>query len=101
MVEQVDNIANRNMHYGDIVPVKNLTAPDYLPKKTLYSDREASAIYNQMSNDVYEASKHASPYHKTKFPTVLKILLGIGGIATLAYFRKDVCKFFKNIFKIR
>ena len=45
VVEQIDNPANRNMHYGDKVPVGTISVPNSLPKRVLYSNKEAELIY--------------------------------------------------------
>lgn len=99
MVEQVDNPANNHMHYGTKPPVGTISAPDRLPKKVVYSAKEAKQIYNQMQYDIYEKAAHTKKPDKRKFPTVLKILFGTIAAATALIFGKDIIKFIKKIFK--
>lgn len=99
MVEQIDNPANRNMHYGDRPVVGVIGAPDRLPKKTLYSPQEADKVYNELQYDLYQSEKHTKPPKKGSFPLVLKIIFGAGALAFGIAFRKDLSKFLKKIFK--
>lgn len=98
MVVQVDNPANRHMHNGDKPVVTVIDAPGYLPKRYLYSDYEAQKRYNQMQMDIYETQKHTKAPDRRKFPTVLKILLGIGAVTLGVIFRKDIVKGIKTLF---
>ncbi len=88
---QVDNPANRPMHYGDHLTGR-LYPPDYIPKYRLYSYYEGQRIYSQMSNDLYENSKKAKPKDKKGVPLIIKIMAGIGivgaTIAALFKFKK-------------
>lgn len=99
MVEQVDNPANYHMHYGTNPPVGTIGAPDKLPKKVLYSPREAKRVYEQMQCDIYQKAVHTKKPDKRKFPTVLKIILGTITAASILIFRKDIVKFCKNFSK--
>lgn len=98
MVVQIDNPANKSMHYGDEVFVKNLKMPDKLPSKTLYSDREAEQRFNQIQADIFEKQKHAKPKEVTKFPMILKILLLGSSALALLFKGKSIFKGLKNIF---
>lgn len=99
VVEQIDNPANKHMHYGDKPPIGVINAPNKLPQKVVYSNAQANKIYNQMQYDLYQSEKYAKPPKKGKFPTILKILIGTVGI-TLGYiFRKDLGKLLKKVFK--
>ena len=99
MVVQVDNPANKHMHNGDMPVVKTIDAPGFLPKRYLYSDYEAQKRYNQLQMDIYETQKHVKTPDRTKFPTVLKILLGAGVVALGIIFRKDLAQLITKIFK--
>lgn len=99
VVEQIDNQANKHMHYGDKPPIGIVNAPDKLPKKVLYSNAEANKIYNQMQHDIYEKQKHTKAPKKGKFPMILKIILGIIGIGAAIRFRKNIGNRIKKIFK--
>lgn len=98
MVEQLDNPANKSMHYGTL-NVGVLNPPDRLPKVQLYSYREGERIYNQMQHDLYQGQKHAKPPEKHKFPTILKIITGAVIISSVLVFPKNILKSIKNIFK--
>ncbi len=97
MVEQIDNPANKIMHYGNS-SVGILTPPDKFPSVQLYSYKEGERIYNQMQYDIYQKQKHAKPPEKG-FPAILKIAFTGIAISSLAIFRKDITKFVKNLFK--
>jgi len=99
MVVEIENPANRSMKYGDRVLVKSMEVPDKLPTKVVYSNAEANRIYNKIEHDIYEDQKRAKPYEKTKFPTVLKILLGGIGLGAIILKGKSILKYLKNIFK--
>ena len=71
MVEQIDNPANKIMHYGS-TNVGVLYPPDKLPKVQVYSYKEGEQIYNQMQYDLYQTQKQAKAPEKHKFPTILK-----------------------------
>ena len=92
VVEQIENPANKHMHYGDKPPIGVVNAPNKLPKKVLYSNAEAERIYNQMQYDIYQSQKR-------KFPMVLKIILGTLTICGGIIFRKDLGKLIKKVFK--
>lgn len=97
MVEQIDNPANKIMHYGN-PNVGILNPPDKFPVVQVYSYKEGEKIYNQMQYDIYQKQQKAKPPEKN-FPTILKIgFFGIG-ISSLVLFRKDITKFVKNLFK--
>ena len=98
MVVQVDNPANKHMHNGDTPVVKTVESTGYLPKRHLYSDYEAQKRYNQLQHDIYETQKNTKVPDRRKFPTILKIILGIGTITAGIIFRKDICKFVKKTF---
>ena len=98
MVDQVDNIANKQMHNGNRTPVGVLTTPQTLPKKVIYSGKEAMQLYNKLQYDIYQSELHTKAKDKRKFPTVLKIVFGILATASAIIFRKDLIKFIKNIF---
>ncbi len=99
MVEQVDNPANKSMHYGNI-NVGVLTPPNKLPKVELYSAKKANEEYNQMQRDLFINQQKAKPPHdRKKFPTILKILGGVTLISSVILFKKQVWNFIKNIFK--
>ncbi|MDE6139239.1 MAG: hypothetical protein K2F57_07190 [Candidatus Gastranaerophilales bacterium] len=97
MVVEIENPANKNMHYGDKLPVGVISAPERLPKRTLYSNYEAEKSYNQLQYDIYQSQKHTKPPKKGKFPTVLKILLGTITAGCAIIFKKDIFRFIKNI----
>ncbi len=97
MVVEIENPANKNMHYGDKQPVGVITAPDRLPKRTLYSNIEAERMYNQLQYDIYETQKHTKPPKKGDFPTVLKFVTGTLTAGAAIVFRKDIFKFLKNL----
>lgn len=99
VVEQIENPANKHMHYGDKPPIGVVNAPNKLPKKVLYSNAEAERIYNQMQYDIYQSQKHTKPPKKGKFPMVLKIILGTLAICGGIIFRKDLGKLIKKVFK--
>lgn len=98
VVEQIDNPANRNMHYGDKVPVGTISAPNSLPKRVLYSNKEAERIYNEMQYDIYQTQKHTKKPSKGKFPMVLKILIGAGLLAGIVTCRKNLLSRLKGLF---
>lgn len=98
VVEQIDNPANRNMHYGDNVPVGTISAPNSLPKRVLYSNKEAERIYNDMQYDIYQTQKHTKKPSKGKFPMVLKILIGAGLLAGIVTCRKNIWSRLKGLF---
>ena len=97
MVVQIDNPANKSMHYGDQVFAKDLTMPDKLPTKTLYSDREAEQRYNQIQADIFQKQKKAKPKEIIKFPMILKILLGVGGTLAVLFKGKTIFKWVKDV----
>ena len=99
MVVEVSNPANKHMHYGDKAVVGVIDCPENLPNKIIYSGIEANKQYNQMERDIYEGIKKAPTMETYKFPLVLKLLLGIGTIATGIIFRKDIWKFLKKFIK--
>ncbi len=99
MVEQVDNPANFQMHYGNKPPVGAIGAPDRLPKKVLYSQQEAKRVYEQMQCDIYQKAAHTKKPDKREFPMILKILFGTTTAATALIFRKDIAKFCKKLLK--
>lgn len=96
MVVEIDNPANKNMHYGDKLPVGIITAPDRLPKRVLYSNYDAERRYNELQYDIYQDQKHTKPPKKGNIPTVLKIILGTAIAGCAVIFRKDILKFIKN-----
>lgn len=98
VVEQIDNPANRSMHYGDRVPVGTIAAPNTLPKRVLYSNKEAERIYNEMQYDIYQTQKHTKKPSKGKFPMVLKIVIGVGLLASVVSFRKGIWSKLKGLF---
>lgn len=98
MVEQIDNPANKSMHYGR-ANVGILTPPDRLPKIVLYSSQQANKEYNQMLNDIYEKQKDAKAPNQHKIPTVLKIIGGTSAIFGILVFKKDLAKIIKGLFK--
>lgn len=98
VVEQIDNPANQNMHYGDKVPVGTISAPNSLPKRVLYSNKEAERIYNDMQYDIYQTQKHTKKPSKGKFPMVLKILIGAGLLAGIVTCRKNLWSRLKGLF---
>jgi hypothetical protein len=102
VVEQIENPANRAMHYGDKPPVGVIKAPERLPKKVVYSNAEANKSFNQIQYDIYMDEKNARP-RKIKFPAILKILIGASAIAGIVLCRKEIGsfihKYLKNPFK--
>lgn len=98
MVEQIDNPANKAMHYGS-PNVGILNPPDKLPTVTLYSPTEAEKQYNKMQYDIYDKQQHTKAPDKHKFPKILKILGGIIGIGTVLIFGKNLLKYAKGLFK--
>lgn len=98
MVEQIDNPANKAMHYGN-PNMGVLNPPDHLPKVQLYSWKEGDRIYNQMQQDLYQSSKHARPPKRHKFPMILKILFGGAFISFAIANRKNIFNFIKKPFK--
>lgn len=99
VVEQIDNPANKHMHYGDKPPIGVISAPDKLPKRVLYSNAQAERMYNEMQYDLYQSEKHTKPPKKGRFPTILKIIIGAAGVTLGVIFRKDITKYLKKIFK--
>ncbi len=97
MVVQIENPANKSMHYGDEVFAKNLSMPDKLPKKMLYSDREAEQRYNEIQADIFQKQKKAKPKEVVKFPMVLKILLGVGATLALLFKGKTIFNWAKDV----
>ncbi len=98
MVEQIDNPANKIMHYGS-TNVGVLYPPDKLPKVQVYSYKEGEQIYNQMQYDLYQTQKQAKAPEKHKFPTILKIGFTSIALCSAIIFKKDISKFIKNLFK--
>ncbi len=93
---QVDNPANKQMHYGQ-TSVGILTPPDRLPKVLVYSGIEAQKRYDDMQHDLYVSEKKAKKYEKRGFPTILKYL-GVGIIAAgIIKCRKDIIKGLKKL----
>lgn len=99
MVVQVDNPANKQMHYGTKPPVGTISAPDRLPSKIIYSEKDALDLYNKIQTELYYDEQRAKAKSKRKFPLVLKILFGMTGAASLIIFRKDLGKFLKGLVK--
>lgn len=98
MVEQIDNPANKSMHYGSS-NVGILNPPNKLPQVVLYSPKQANYEYNQMQYDIYQKQKQAKPPNPHKFPTILKIVGGLAATAGILIFKKDIMKFIKGLFK--
>lgn len=99
MVEQVDNPANKSMHYGNI-SVGVLTPPNKLPKVELYSTKKANQEYNQMQYDLFVNQQKAKPPHdRKKFPTILKFIGGLTVISSVILFKKQIFNYIKSIFK--
>ena len=96
MVEQIDNPANRSMHYGK-TNIGILNPPNSFPKVQLYSYNEGIKAYNEMQQDLYIKEKQAKPPEFHKFPTVLKIIIGGISIASAVICRKNIAKYFKNL----
>ena len=99
MVVQVDNPANRHMHNGDKPVVTTLNAPDWLPKRQLYSYVEADRQFKEVQQDIYEKQKHTKAPDRKEIPKIIKILAGAGIITAGIVFRKNIISFFKNLFK--
>jgi len=97
MTVEIENPANSVMHYGTNVFVKDLVVPDKLPANKIYSAAEADAKFNQIQRDIYEGERKAKPIETTKFPMVLKILLGIGGTFAMVFKGKTILRALKNI----
>lgn len=96
---QVDNPANKQMHYGQ-TSVGILTPPDKLPKVQVYSGIDAQNQYNQMQQDLYVSEKKAHKLEKKGFPKILKILGA--GITAIVLFkcRKDIFAGIKKLLHI-
>ena len=100
MVVEIENPANRAMHYGDNrILVNSIEVPNKLPQKVLYSAIEANRIHDRIENDIYDGLKKAKPYERSKFPTILKIIGGAIGLAAIICKGKSILKAIKNIFK--
>ncbi len=99
MVEEVTNPANKPMHYGDKPVITTVQAPNTLPKRVIYSGIEARRQYEQMEHDIYDGIRKSKKLEKKKFPAVLKWLFGGIAITAGIFFRKNITKFVKNIFK--
>lgn len=97
MVEQIDNPANKSMHYGNH-RVGLLNPPDKLPKTVLYSGREGDRMFNQMEHDLYVGQKHANPPERHKFPLILKIIGGATVLLSGMFCFKGIRKFVKKLF---
>ncbi len=99
MVVELENPANKAMHYGNgRILVSTMEVPNTLPKKTVYSAREADIIHDRIERDIYDGIKKAKPYEKTKFPMVLKILGGIIGLSAIIFNRKALLNAIKKPF---
>lgn len=98
VVEQINNPANKQMHYGDKPPIGVVNTPNKPPKKVLYSNAEAERLFNELQYDIYQSQKHTKAPKKGKFPTVLKIILGSLGLCSAVIFRKDLIKLVKKVF---
>ncbi len=97
MVEQVDNPANKSMHYGNH-SVGILNPPNKLPKCVLYSAREGDKMFNQMEHDLYVGQKKAKPPERHKFPLILKIAGAIAILGGIVFSGKGILSGIKNIF---
>lgn len=95
---QVDNPANKHMHYGVYNPVGILTPPDKLPVVVVYSPIDGQRQFNTMEKDVYAAQQSATKLKTYKFPTILKIIGGVLIVSAGILFRKDISKFVKKLF---
>lgn len=104
MVGMINNPQNSNMHNGDTPLVKTLVEPQKVKMPPVYTNQEANNQFNALEHDVYQGIKHSPKIKRGGFPTILKILLGTGGLAAAIIFRKDLTHFakkiFKNLFKI-
>lgn len=98
MVEQVENPANKLMHYGTS-NVGVIKPPDRLPRVVVYSPFEAEKEYNKMQFDLYQSEKKTKKYEKHKFPMILKIIGGIIVASALFVCRKEILKPIKALFK--
>ena len=92
MVEQVDNPANKSMHYGNH-SVGILNPPNRLPKCVLYSAREGDKMFN-----LYVGQKKAKPPERHKFPLILKIAGVIAILGGIVLSCKGILSGLKNIF---
>lgn len=98
MVEQIDNPANKSMHYGR-TNVGILNPPNKLPNVVLFSPQQANYEYDQMQYDIYQKQKHAKPPTPQEFPTILKIIGGMAAAGGILIFKKDIIKYLKGLFK--
>jgi len=99
MEVEVKNPLNKVMHNGDAPVVTTIQAPQTLPSRILYSGYDARMQYEQLEKDIYDGIKKAKKRDYHKFPTVLKILLGVGALASCVIFRKNIVSSVKNFFK--
>ncbi len=96
---QIENPANKHMHYETRTPVGVITPPDKLPSVVVYSPIEGEKRFKQMEQDLYVGQKNAKRLNTYKFPQVLKVLGGIILVAGTIIFRKDIGKFVKKLFR--
>ena len=84
MVSVPNNSVNLNMKNPDL-HVGVITPPDSHYKPVLYSDREASAKFNEMNADIYSKQKKLDFEDTKDTPKSVKYIGAAGGIAALAY----------------
>ena len=75
----VVKMKNPDLHVGVITP------PDKHYKPVLYSDREASAKFNEMNADIYAKQKRLDFEDTKKTPKSVKYIGIASGLAMLGY----------------
>lgn len=104
VVEVSKDPINKKMHYEKAYLVGVIDdVPDVINKRTYYSRAESVQMFNDIHNDVYIRTKNAPEPKKGGIPNVLKILGGVGLVASLALWGKSIgkslVKFIKNFSK--
>jgi len=91
------------MHYGNNTIVGILDVPQKVSRGSQYSRRDAVKQYDYMQQDIYTKIKSSPTPSKGQFPTILKYVFGITGVAAILFFGKSIGKglkyYFKNYFK--
>ncbi len=96
MVVQIDNPENNWLH-GKPPSNINLSPPDKLPRKIVYSPLVADEEFNQMIRDLRAERQRTKPKRTLEIPWLIKAIGLLGGIGILAFLiKKGVTKIFKR-----